>query len=241
MDFVVDGSGPTAYSSLWNCICAEEWSELDLWGLTESTPTRAAVRELAVANGLAVDEGIEAVAPRLQLPSTWDGYLASLGKKDRHELRRKLRRLEDSAGKVELRLARTQPEVGESINEFLRLHTISRQDKADFMSDGMAAFFRRMASSMSHEGLVRLFMLEVDGKAVATVFCFDAGCCLYMYNSGYDPGYASLSVGLLSKALVVKWAIENGKESLDFLRGNEPYKYDLGARDQAIYRMVVRR
>jgi CelD/BcsL family acetyltransferase involved in cellulose biosynthesis len=84
-------------------------------------------------------------------------------------------------------------------------------------------------------------MLSVDGKNAAAVLCFDAGCTLYMYNSGYDPDYSALSVGLLSKALVLRWAIENGKTHLDFLRGNEPYKYDLGARDQNIYRLVVSR
>jgi CelD/BcsL family acetyltransferase involved in cellulose biosynthesis len=62
-----------------------------------------------------------------------------------------------------------------------------------------------------------------------------------MYNSGYDPQYASLSVGLLSKALCLRDAIESGRRCFDLLRGNEPYKYDLGAKDQTIYRCVIRR
>ena len=242
MDFVIDESAAdAAYASLWSELCAEEWSELDLWGLVESSPTRRIVRDLALGAGYAVGEEPEAVSPRIALPATWDEYLGSLGKKDRHELRRKMRRLEDSASRVELVVHHTQASVNAAIDGFLRLHTISRQDKADFMSGSMPLFFRRMASAMAHEGLVRLFMLSLDGKCVASVFCFDAGSCLYMYNSGYDPEYASLSVGLLSKALVVRWAIEDGKQSLDFLRGNEPYKYDLGARDRGVYRLVVRR
>jgi CelD/BcsL family acetyltransferase involved in cellulose biosynthesis len=50
-----------------------------------------------------------------------------------------------------------------------------------------------------------------------------------------------LSVGLVSKALVLRWAIENGMSGLDFLRGDEPYKYDLGARDQQIYTLRLSR
>ena len=46
---------------------------------------------------------------------------------------------------------------------------------------------------------------------------------------------------MVSKALCLKWAIEHGKTGLDFLRGDEPYKYDLGATDQNIYRILVRR
>ena len=62
-----------------------------------------------------------------------------------------------------------------------------------------------------------------------------------MYNSGYDPEFSSFSVGLVSKAMCLQWAIEHGKSSVDFLRGNEAYKYDLGARDQQVHRLLVRR
>jgi CelD/BcsL family acetyltransferase involved in cellulose biosynthesis len=242
MDVAVDQRpGLEPYDDLWRRICAEEWSLLDLWGLMESSPTRSVVRDLAAAAGYAVDEQQEAVSPRVQLPPTWDDYLATLPKKDRHELRRKLRRLYDSAGDVTLAVHESQAEVNEAMETFLRLHTISRQDKADFMTGAMPSFFRRMASAMAREGLVRLFTMRIDGKEAASVFCFDAGCSLYMYNSGYDPEFSPLSVGLLSKAMVLQWAIENGKESLDFLRGNEAYKYDLGARDRGVYRLIVRR
>ena len=78
-------------------------------------------------------------------------------------------------------------------------------------------------------------------RPAAAVLCFDAGSCLYLYNSGYDPSLAGLSVGLVSKAQCVVWAIENRKQCLDFLRGNEPYKYDLGAVDRQIFTITVRR
>ncbi len=242
MDFLIapERSGE-AYAALWGRLAAEEWQELDLWGLKEGSQTREEIGARARAAGFDVVEEREAVAPRLALPATWEDYLASLNKKDRHELRRKLRRLLDSGANVELSVLAEQSEVVGAMDAFLELHVGSRQDKTDFMTPEMASFFRRMASAMSGQGLIRLFMLRVDGRAVAAVLCFDAGSQLYMYNSGYDPEYASLSVGLVSKALCLRWAIENGKEGLDFLRGDEPYKYDMGAKDQQIYRLIVRR
>ena len=230
-----------ALRSLWSQICAESWTELDLWGLPAASSTRAAIERLGQEAGYSVVEVKEAVAPRLSLDDTFEGYLASLGKKDRHELRRKMRRLLDSGGKVEFEVYSEQNDIAAAMDIFLDLHTRSRQDKTDFMTEAMASFFRRMASSMAAAGFVRLFLLHLNGRAVASVFCFDAGSHLYMYNSGYDPDLAGLSVGLVSKALCLRWAIENGKKGLDFLRGNEPYKYDLGAKDQDIYRIVVRR
>jgi CelD/BcsL family acetyltransferase involved in cellulose biosynthesis len=127
------------------------------------------------------------------------------------------------------------------MDDFVDLHTRSRADKTDFMTPEMETFFRRMASAMAAEGLVRLFMLRVNRRPAACVLCFDAGSHLYLYNSGYDPEFSSLSVGLVSKALCLQWAIENGMKGLDFLRGDEPYKYDMGAKDQEIYRIRLSR
>lgn len=242
MDFVVDpDAGERAYAALWRQIEREAWEELDLWGLPAQSPTREAVKRLAKNAGLQVQEELEAVAPRISLPGSWEDYIASLGKKDRHELRRKLRRVFDSGGSVRLDVLEEQAEVATAMPTFLELHTGSRLDKMGFMTDGMASFFRRMASALAAEGLVRLFMLRINARPAAAVFCFDAGSSLYLYNSGYDPAFAGLSVGLVSKALCIRWAIENGKSTLDFLRGNEAYKYDLGAVDQEIYKIVVRR
>jgi CelD/BcsL family acetyltransferase involved in cellulose biosynthesis len=230
-----------AYEAFWREICAEPWTELVLWGLMASSPAREAVLRLATESGYSAVEEKEAVAPRLELPGSFEEYVASLGKKDRHELRRKMRRLFDSGASVDLQVFSEQSDVVAAMDDFLDLHTRSRQDKTEFMTPEMASFFRRMASAMSAAGYVRLFMLSINAKPAAAVFCFDAGSYLYMYNSGYDPNYANLSVGLVSKALCLQWAIENGKKGLDFLRGNEPYKYDFGAKDQQIYRIVVRR
>jgi CelD/BcsL family acetyltransferase involved in cellulose biosynthesis len=242
MDVLVDpANAEAAYEDLWAQLREQDWSEVELWGLMESSPTRERVKTYAAQNGYHVEEIPEAVSPRLDLPATWEDYLASLGKKDRHELRRKIRRLYDSGASVDFDVLSSQEDVVAAMDDFLTLHRDSRQDKTEFMTPEMESFFRRMASALAAEGLIRLFMLRVNGKPAATVLCFDAGSHLYMYNSGYDPEFSGLSVGLVSKALVLQWAIENGMSGLDFLRGDEPYKYDLGAKDQQIYTLRLTR
>jgi CelD/BcsL family acetyltransferase involved in cellulose biosynthesis len=242
MDVLVDPEhADAAYGDLWQQLCAEDWNEMELWGLMASSPTRERVKAFAKEKGFEVEEELEAVSPRLELPGTWDEYLASLGKKDRHELRRKIRRLYESGANVEFDVLSEQADVVAAMDDFLDLHTRSRQDKTEFMTPEMESFFRRMASALAAKGLIRLSMLRINGKPAATVLCFDAGSHLYLYNSGYDPEFSGLSVGLVSKALVLQWAIENGMSGLDFLRGDEPYKYDLGATDQQIYRLRLSR
>jgi CelD/BcsL family acetyltransferase involved in cellulose biosynthesis len=45
----------------------------------------------------------------------------------------------------------------------------------------------------------------------------------------------------MSKALLIKDAIEIGRTAVDFMRGDESYKYDLGGQDRKVCRMVLRR
>ena len=241
MDVVAcEGCEEGVLDAVLHAVSEEPWSELVLWGVPGYSPTLAILPRLAAGLGYGVEIEQENVCPRLELPATFDDYVEGLDRRDRHELRRKLRRLYRS-GDVLFHPSQSVPEVESHLDDFLRQHAASRHEKALFMTDRMARFFRRMALTLAELNLVRLYCLEVNGVRAASVLCFDAGDELLLYNSGYDPDYASLAVGLLSKALALEQAIEQGKRWFDFLRGAEPYKYDLGGKDLAVYRCIVRR
>ena len=217
----------------------EPWRELVLWAVPEGSATLKALEVAAPALGLRADIELEDVCPQLDLPATWDDYLAGLAKKDRHELRRKLRKL-SQGGEVRLEAVTQPADVMAALDDFLRLHR-QRADKAAFMTDKMERFFRDIVAALAAEAQVELIFLTLGGVRVAAVLCFCDSDEALLYNSGYDPDYAYLSVGLLSKALALRKAIEEGKRRFDFLRGPEPYKYDLGATDRPVYRCTVRR
>ena len=180
----------------------------------------------------------EDVAPGLELPSSWEDYLILLSKKDRHELRRKLRRL-DSVENWRWYCIDDPEEVDNRLDDFLRLMRISDQEKDEYMTEERVGFFRSMARLTTGMGLLKLFFLEIDGQSVATALCFDYGPSRMLYNSGYDPEFGYYSVGLLLNALCLRNAIEQGKGYFDFLRGSEPYKYHLGGQNHILYQMVV--
>ncbi len=174
------------------------------------------------------------VCLELDLPSTWDEYLGILTGKQRHEVRRKLRRLWE-AGSVDYHTIEDSAAVHDIMDTFLELFSKSRQDKATFMTAKMESFFRSMADTMAKAGLLRLGILELDAVPAAMVMCFDYNDCVYVYNSGYDPRYSSLSVGLLSKVLCIKDGIHRGRKRVDFLKGAEAYKYHLGGKEIPLY------
>jgi CelD/BcsL family acetyltransferase involved in cellulose biosynthesis len=241
MDVVAsEGCEEGVLDAVLDALSEEPWSELVLWGVPEYSRTLTILPRLATGFGYSTEIEREDVCPRVELPATFDAYVEGLDRKDRHELRRKLRRLYRS-GDVLFHPSQLVSEVESHLDDFLRQHAASRQEKALFMTERMTRFFRRMALTLADHNLVRLYCLEVNGVRAASVLCFDAGDELLLYNSGYDPDYASLAVGLLSKALALEQAIEQGKRWFDFLRGAEAYKYDLGGKDLAVYRCIVRR
>ena len=221
-------------------LAAEGARTIELRGLRASSPTLEAATAAAPGVGFAAQRQDEALSPAVELPGTWDDYLGALSKKDRHELRRKLRRLESGGGEVKLRVITDEAEASAELDTLLHLMRISSHHKEEFLDrPGMEAFFREMTSTMAAEGMLRFYFLTFDGQSVASVLNFDIGGTLYMYNSGYDPDYAHYAVGLMSKTLLIKDAIENGRLCVDFLRGDENYKYDLGGKDQQVYRVLL--
>ena len=180
----------------------------------------------------------DAISYEMDLPPTFDAYLEGLTTKQRHEVRRKLRRMSE-AGTIEYRFVTEGPALSGALDAFFKMFVESRQDKASFLTEPMKHFFRVLAAALAGIGLLRLGVLELDTRPVAEIMCFDYNNCIYLYNSGYDPGYTALSAGLLSKVLAIKDSIEKSKSRFDFLKGAEIYKNHLGGREVPLYRCQV--
>ncbi len=215
-------------------------ASLDLKSIPEHSPALELLPAAAERRGLSVELEREEVAPVAELPATWDEFVAGLGKKYRHELRRKLRRLE-AAGDHKLYMCDNDRDLSSCLAEFFPLHRSSSPEKAAFWNPKREEFFVDVLTEAAARDVLRLAVLELNGERPAMCVSFDYGSSYLLYNSGYDPAYARLSVGLLNKALTIKRAIASGKRVFDFLRGDERYKYELGAVDRWIYRLTVRR
>ena len=240
-DFLVrPGFEEVFYGTLLDVLDGWEWDNLHLDSLIEDSPTLSHLPEMARGRGYSVEVEYEDVTSGVHLPGEWDQFLALLTKKDRHELRRKLRRL-DSREDWRWYCVTTPDEVAANFDSFLSLMRMSRTDKEDYMTPERERFFRALADRMAELDRIRLFFMEIDGAKVAASLCFDYGSARLLYNSGYDPELSYYSVGLLLHAMCVKDAIERGLGYFDFLRGPEPYKAHLGGRQKSLYKMVVKR
>ncbi len=170
-------------------------------------------------------------SPFVKLAGDFEHYLNSLNKKDRHELRRKMRRAE--------RMAQQGLHVTHDgdLDTFLRLHRLSSADKADFMGHS-EDFFRDLTESLRAAGMLRLSVLWDGQTPLASMYqiCFQN--TIHLYNSGYDPEFSGLAPGLVLLGFCIKKACLDGCSEYDFLRGTERYKYDLGGLDRPVYRLT---
>jgi CelD/BcsL family acetyltransferase involved in cellulose biosynthesis len=154
-------------------------------------------------------------------------------------LRRKRRRLGRDHPDAEFRTA--APETLEAdLKVFIDMHRGAEGMKGHFMKPEIATFFERVARAFMELDWLRLDLLEIGGKAIASTFSFELDGTFYLYNSAYEPDMARLSPGFVLVTELIKRSIEKGLTRFDFLRGPERYKYQLGAQAVPLNNVLIR-
>ena len=237
---IAPGWEEQVYSSLAGYFREGPWEYLEITGISEFSPTARFFPFFMQSSGFFIEQEIEEVAVYLDLPTGWEMFLEGLNSKDRHELRRKMRRMERETT-FELSKAEEPLSLSEKMEVFFNLHRKSGKDKAEFMTPKMASFFGEIAARFQEKGWLNLTFLQIEGKEVATFLSFGFAGTEYVYNSGYDPEFSRFSPGIVLAALCIRRAIEKGRVRFNFLRGREDYKYRLGGKEEKIYRFRVKK
>jgi CelD/BcsL family acetyltransferase involved in cellulose biosynthesis len=194
-----------------------------------------ALPALASAVGLTADVMLEERCPVLDLPPTWDDYLAALPSKHRHELQRKTRRLRREVPDARVTVARRRDEVETRFGDFFDLHRRSRVGKERFMDARMEKFFRRIVGELADAGGAALWFLDLPSGPAAAFVVLEWESTVGLYNSGFHPDRAGLAPGLVLLLHLIEDAILRGKQRFDFLRGEERYKYEFGPAPEEVF------
>lgn len=246
LDLIVEpGREEAIYGALLDWLASEAcppWDATGLCNLPGQSATHRRLPELAADRAWQAVTTLEDVCPLILLPGSFEEYLQTiLSKKQRHEVRRKLRRIEEEAA-VRWYSVDATSTLSQEIDAFVRLHRLSKQEKHGFMTDEMETFFRAIIQTLHEAGWLYLAFIEVNGAKAAAMLSFIYDSRLLVYNSGYDPAsYAELSPGIVLTTRIIEDAIGRGLRVFDFLQGNEVYKYRFGAQDTAVYSTVIRR
>jgi CelD/BcsL family acetyltransferase involved in cellulose biosynthesis len=218
-----------------------DWDAIDLCNIQETSPVYVMLPRLAQAHGLVVEIRQQNVCPVVTLPDDYDGYLMLLDGKQRHELRRKRRRA-DAQG-AGFYVVGPEHNLDEEIDAFLKLMALSAPTKAEFLEEpGHRAFFHETGRLLYDLGVLHLVFLTVEGQRAATMWQFKYGERMMLYNSGLDTEtFSYLSPGIVLLTYSVEDAIRRGFRYYDFLRGDETYKYRMGAETTTLHNIVIKR
>lgn len=243
-DIVVDRQkSAEVYAHIFGVLQNEvnDWQAISLISVPQNSPTLLHFSEFAQKNGWQFEQKQQDVCPVIGLPKTWDEYLVNIGKKQRHEIKRKSEKLA-LAIDAQFVLIENPDKIAAAIDDFIRLHQHSSVDKKNFWDEKHVHFFQKLAKEVSQNNWLKLYFLEIENTRVAAMLIFDYDNQFFLYNSGFDADqYRQLSVGNVLTAHTIKEAIQLGKVRYDFLRGDEEYKYRFGAIDEPIYDLTLRK
>jgi CelD/BcsL family acetyltransferase involved in cellulose biosynthesis len=243
LDFIVKNGAEKEFFARFieEIVAQKELQTMTLLSVPETSPTLSMFVELARRQGWTASVEQQTVCPVITLPKTWNEYLAQIGKKQRHEIMRKWRRLEEQMNPI-FSIVTDEKNINKDIEDFIRLHKLSSAKKAEFWDEKREDYFRNLIITAAKNGWLKLFFLEITGTRVATMLCFDYNNQFFLYNSGFDPEqFAEFSVGNALTSYTIKTAIELGRSRYDFLRGNEEYKFRYGAVAEPIFDIFVQR
>ncbi|MCU1296672.1 MAG: hypothetical protein JWO91_950 [Acidobacteriaceae bacterium] len=228
---------PRTLSAILSCITQSEfpWDVLNLTDLSSASPL------------LTIDEdGIRSshhdVCTQLLVPPDAEHIREVISKHKYENLRNARFRLQRE-GTAHIEFA-TQETLSEFLDALFELHRTRWEQNgqpgvlADEKSQG---FHREVARELLRLGVLRFYGLRLGGHLVAMLYSFFEREVVYCYLQGFDPGYAKLSTGTLLLGTAIEDALHQGKKRIDFLRGQESYKYNWGVKDSATFRIQVRR
>jgi CelD/BcsL family acetyltransferase involved in cellulose biosynthesis len=212
---------------------------VDLYNLVEGTPSIHAISSAGLALGFKIAVEKLQHSPYITLPGDWEQYLASIDSKQRHEIRRKMRRAIESEFPAELYLTTDRDHLEEDMESFLTLMNHD-PNKCIFLSEPMRVQMKQTMRCAFEGGCLQLAFLVIGGEKTAAYLNFDYLNRIWVYNSGLDQRFMEFSPGWVLLGHLLKWANENKREEFDFMRGNEDYKYKFGAVDRFVVRQTLK-
>ena len=217
-----------------------DWRVLDWYNILETSPTLPALQRAAESCGWSYSQANLHHCPYIPLPEDWETYLAGIQKKQRHEIRRKIRRAENHSADLRWYIVENEADLDAEIDELIRLMA-QDAEKERFLTGVMRSQMQAAVHAAFQAGWLQLAFLEIDGKKAAGYLNFDYGDHIWVYNSGLNYDLGELSPGWVLLAYLLQWAMQNGRTMFDFMRGDEDYKYRFGAIDRFVVRASIHR
>lgn len=238
LDALID---PNRCHSIFQFLEHQMLETADLWDRAEFTDLRGDSEWLKHPwSAWQTEEQAHAICPIIELAGRDPREL--IPKRQMRNLRNAKARLART-GSAEISIADSES-LGSMLNALFELHEKRWRHHAGrggvLEGKQIRAFHREAASLLLKEGMLRLYGLRVKGQTIASLYAFTETDVMYCYLQGFDPEFTFFSPGTIILSRVIQDAIRAKVRRIDFLRGQEDYKYRWGARDIRTYRRTLR-
>lgn len=205
-----------------------EWDALRFTDMREEEALADAARSV-FRRSAAVEYAHKGVCPYALLPSSWEEYTRALTSGRRQRIGKYERDLLKSFT-VDFSLCDNADALVPLMARLEELHTQRmRQKKFDerkaTLQGGFWEFQRRFALRMLEKRRLVMGTLKLNGDPAACMYGFVSGQTMFFYLSGIDVRYEKYSVGFVNIIHLIREAFHLGIREVDFLRGEEPYKF----------------
>lgn len=217
---------------------SKPWCVLDWQNIPEVSPTLPVLKTVAKKLGWTFIQEKTYHTPSIQLKGDFETYLCSIDKKQRHEIRRKMRRAYDSGSNVRWYFVSDGAALESEVDAFMRMMA-EEPEKAKFLTEAMRRQMHLSCRAAFENGWLQLAFLEIDGQKAAGYLNFDYLNRIWVYNSGIDRRFLDLSPGWVLLGHLLQWANDNKRLEFDFMRGDEDYKYRFGGVDGFVVRAKI--
>ncbi|MFL7814421.1 MAG: GNAT family N-acetyltransferase [Anaerolineales bacterium] len=215
-----------------------EWKVLDFYNLLDSSPSLPFIRQAAREYGFSLQEEVIQPAPYINLPASWEAYLDGLAARYRRDIERKIANADSYFLPVSWYIANDPINLDSELDDFLGLMA-NHPEKESFLTTEMIGQIKSSSRAAFNAGWLQLAFLKVGDIKAAGYLNFDYDGQIWVYNSGINSLFENISPGWVLLGKIIRWAIDEGKSKLDFMRGDETYKYQFGGIDKKVLRLQI--
>jgi CelD/BcsL family acetyltransferase involved in cellulose biosynthesis len=241
LDVIMDADATVADAKrIWTALLGplrREWDVFECYDVPPDSSIFIGFRSLAGDDkrGVKMETLEETVCPYLALPGSWDEYLEQCSGTRRYTITYSMRKL-DEQGVLERRFCERLEYLDSFMNAFISLHQKSwneRGEPGSFSSERFEAFHRLVARDFLEKGILFLCSFHLDRRHVGSFYGFQYGGTVYYYQLGVETNPVKrVKTGTAVIGGCIQEAIRRGCSELDFLRGEEEYKYRWTATDR---------
>jgi CelD/BcsL family acetyltransferase involved in cellulose biosynthesis len=217
---------------------SSEWDAFFMDKLPEESATEAALGRV----GLRFAHRTRVSSPRIELPDSFEDYLAGLSGKRRRSIRLSLRPIDN--GELVLRAVTDPDDLSGAVVRLLALKSEwwqkrEREMNPEHASTRFRAFTSEVVVSMVPQGMAELWEVCYRDEVIAVTINLLDDASLYGWLFGFDFRHENLRLGNMLIAYAIRQSIEADRSYFDFMVGDEEYKYGYAPIDRGVLSATV--